>query len=173
MKFKKLTIEDIPEIIRMENTVSGSIYQHNTKEEMVEMISDGLSYGLLINQKMVGFNLAFKETEDVYGIPKDDVIISDATVILEEYRGNSYQFVLHSHRDKKHKRKYVVTKTSPYNLASLKNLLKYGFKIDRLIEKDLSSKNPFPYCEESNKTVGYPTKEPKYLRYLLVFQSSD
>lgn len=128
MQVKALSMSDITTIEEMEQKLLSDpdMCFASEPEDIVKCLQSGCSYGLLINDKLVAYSLAyFTEYGTAY---------VDKCFVRSDYRGNSFQYILLNANLAKlvsNGAQEVFAMTSPKNEASIKSFTNAGFSFKR------------------------------------------
>jgi hypothetical protein len=128
MQVKALSMSDISEIEKMEQTllVNPDICFPSEKEDIAKCLQSGCSFGLLVNDKLVAYSLAyFTEYGTAY---------VDKCFVHADYRGNGFQYILINANIAKlvsNGVQEIFAMTSPKNEASMKSFVNAGFSFKR------------------------------------------
>ncbi|WP_057760816.1 hypothetical protein [Cytobacillus praedii] len=152
---RKLTLEDLPEILNVQNHV---IHQLENKERLQPLSAEEFQFILEGNGRMIGafaekkliafrallvppideehlgWDIGLSESE----LPK--VIYQEISNVLPAFRGNQLQKILASLimqelAKKNHSYRYVCCTVAPFNIPSLKDKFSQGMRIAALKEK--------------------------------------
>lgn len=128
IQVKALSISSLSDIEEMEKTLLSDpdICFASEPKDIVKCLRSGCSYGLLINNKLVAYSLAyFTEYGTAY---------IDKCFVHSDYRGNGFQYILLNANIAKlvsNGVQDIFSMTSPKNEASIKSFTSSGFSIKR------------------------------------------
>ncbi len=128
IQVKALSMSSLSDIEEMEKTLlpDPDVCFASEPEDIVKCLRSGCSYGLLINNKLVAYSLAyFTEYGTAY---------IDKCFVHSDYRGNGFQYILINANIAKlvsNGVQDIFSMTSPKNEASIKSFTSSGFSIDR------------------------------------------
>ena len=128
MQVKALSMSDMSEIEKMEQTLlaNPNMCFASEPQDIVKCLQSDCSFGLLVNDKLVAYSLAYY-TE--YG-----TAYVDKCFVHADYRGNGFQYILINANIAKlvsNGVQEIFTMTSPRNEASIKSFTNAGFQFKR------------------------------------------
>ncbi|WP_020007502.1 N-acetyltransferase [Salinicoccus albus] len=146
MNLKYLTRNDLPEIMALQHVVYNmledkEVLQTLNEDEFKEIIDQGFIVGICDQHTLVGIRamyippVDYEEhlADDAELTEKDKVIFSEISFINPSYRGRRLQTKMGEELIGEVKKDgrfdYILTTVMPYNLASLKDKFRLGFKI--------------------------------------------
>lgn len=152
---RKLTINDLQEIIEIQNEVVSSLAERNvlqplTVDEFRSILQgNGMMAGAFVGDRMIAFRaLLVPALEEDHlgrdiGLKEEDlpkVIYQEISNVLPKYRGNKLQRILaillmQELNKQEHPYQYVCCTVAPFNIPSLKDKFSQGMEIAVLKEK--------------------------------------
>ena len=118
-----------------------------------KILKDKISYGIFVNEDLIAFNLSFFSNN--VALKRTTCVISHLDFVSKDYTSNGLQKILHKHRDGKiNKSIPIITRVSPLNVRSLKNILNLGFQLDKIVIKNKEN-GEFTVPEESYTAKHY------------------
>ncbi|WP_151866397.1 GNAT family N-acetyltransferase [Alkaliphilus serpentinus] len=161
---KRIGLEYIDELLSMQLEIyhqleDKDIFVMDTEDEMRRGLKEGGYVIGVFNEanQLVGYRYASYPRQEERNLGRDIGLVDDeldsvlqleTTIVKPEYRGSKLQrktfnsLMDYLSKDEDKEAKYLVCTISPFNLPSLKNMLKCGFEIKKLEYKYPTSENP-------------------------------
>lgn len=128
MRMKVLSVSDMPDVENLEQMLPSNLDMcfASEPEDIVKCLLSGCSLGILINDKLVAYSLAyFTEYGTAY---------VDKCFVHIDYRGNGFQYILINANIAKllsNGAQEIFAMASPRNEASIKSFINAGFSFKR------------------------------------------